>query len=102
MGLPSEEKYLFLKKKKKLIDIYSFRIKGDRFIVLEAVSVFSNCSGFVYSWPRRMDPQVKDHRIHCFFSMTWRCGKDVNLDHGKQKWVILSNKNINIEKNVHL
>lgn len=49
MGLPSEEKYLFLKKKKKLIDIYSFRIKGDRFIVLEAVSVFSNCSGFVYS-----------------------------------------------------
>lgn len=50
MGLPSEEKsFLFLKKKKKLIDIYSFRIKDDRFIVLEAVPVFSNCSGFVYS-----------------------------------------------------
>lgn len=40
MGLPSKEKSFLFPKNKRLI---------DRYIVLEAVPVFNNCSGFVYS-----------------------------------------------------
>lgn len=35
-------------------------------------------------------------------SVMCRCAKDINLNHGEQKWVIFIKENINIEKNVNL